>query len=148
MFLSLLWLSCGSRCLPQLFLEPEGKTTERIGVIRLVHDHDPSGLEEDRKHDSQVSYWALEVQVPVNVQCTPEKPQWAATDCRSAKPLKLFFAGDELMTLGNLPAAKWKDKRVIVQGQLHRTDTAGEMTPIYMDVEKIDRQRLQRTTTQ
>ncbi len=148
MMISLLLLFCGSRCLPQQIMKPEGKTTELIGVIRLVHDYGPPGFGEDPKHDSHVTYWALGVPVPVNVQCTPEKPEWAATDCGSAKRLKLFFDGDELMTLGHLPAAKWKDKTVIVQGKLHRADTAGEMTPIYMNVEKIDRTPSNRATAQ
>jgi hypothetical protein len=51
--------------------------------------------------------------------------------------MKLFFDGLELKKLNELPAAKWKDHRVIVIGKLHRADTAGEMTPIYIDVTSI-----------
>jgi hypothetical protein len=77
MFLLPVLLSCGSPCLPHQFLKPEGKTTELIGVIRLVPDYETSGFEEDAKHDSQVNYWTLEG--PVNVQRTPEKPQRMTT---------------------------------------------------------------------
>jgi hypothetical protein len=77
MFLLPLLLSCGYPCLAHQFLKPEGKTTELIAVIRLVPDYGTSGFEEDAKHDSHVSYWALEG--PVNVQRTPEKPHRITT---------------------------------------------------------------------
>jgi hypothetical protein len=54
----------------------------------------------------------------------------------SAKRMKLFFDGLELKKLSELPPAKWKDRQVVV-GKLHRADTAGEMTPIYIDVASI-----------
>jgi len=107
------------------------------GTIRLVHDFGPPGYGEDPKHDAHVSYWAIEVPIPINTPCTPEKPEWTKYDCESAKRMKLFFSGLELTKLENLPAAKWKDHHVIVRGRIHRADVAGEMTPIYIDVTSI-----------
>lgn len=51
--------------------------------------------------------------------------------------MKLFFPGLALERLNELPAARWKDRQVVVVGKLHRADTAGEMTPIYFDVTSI-----------
>ena len=89
------------------------------------------------EHDAHVSYWALEVPTPVNVPCIPTKPEYAKDECGPAKRLNLFFIGQGLTKLTDLPAAMWKDHQVIVRGKLHRADTAGEMTPIYMDVSQI-----------
>jgi hypothetical protein len=121
----------------QQLIKPEDHETSIPGTIRLIHGYGPPGYGEDPKHDVHISYWALETQVPINTQCTPEKAEFAKYDCAPAKQMKLFFAGLELTKLANLPAAKWKDRRVIVHGKLHRADTAGEMTPIYIDVTTI-----------
>jgi hypothetical protein len=121
----------------QQVIKPEDAEVAIAGTIRLVHDFGPPGFGEDPKHDSHVSYWAIEVPVPVNTPCTPSKPEFEKDECGSAKRMKLFFTGLELTRLENLPAAKWKDQKVIVHGKLHRADTAGEMTPIYMDVTNI-----------
>jgi hypothetical protein len=40
---------------------------------------------------------------------------------------------DQLLT----EAKAMKGRRAVVTGVLHRADTAGEITPIYMDVTKI-----------
>lgn len=121
----------------QQIIKPENQDISLEGTIRLIHDFGPPGYGEDPKHDAHVSYWALEVPSTVNVPCTPTKPEYAKDECGPAKRLKLFFNGLELTKLTDLPAAKWKDHQVIVRGRLHRADTAGEMTPIYMDVSQI-----------
>jgi hypothetical protein len=123
--------------LSQQVIKPEDQEISLQGTIRLIHGFGPPGYGEDPKHDAHVSYWALEVPSPVNVPCTPTKPEYAKDECGPAKRLKLFFNGLELTKLTDLPAAKWKDHQVIVLGKLHRAETAGEMTPIYMDVTEI-----------
>jgi hypothetical protein len=131
----------------QQIIKPEDQEISLQGTIRLIHGFGPPGYGEDPKHDAHVSYWALEVPSPVNVPCTPTKPENAQDECGSAKRLKLFFDGLELTKLTHLPAAKWKDHQVIVRGKLHRADTAGEMTPIYMDVSQIQGSTPAATTT-
>ena len=117
----------------QQLLKPENQEVTLAGTIRLIHDYGPPGYGKDPKHDSHVSYWAIEVPVSVNLPCTGD----FAGDCQPAKRINLFFLGDELKRIGERRAAKWKDKRVLVKGKLHRADTAGEMTPIYMDAVDI-----------
>ena len=129
--------TCVGTSLCQQNLKPEDQEVSVQGTIRLVHDFGPPGYGEDPKHDAHVTYWALEVPVPINTPCTPSSAQNAKYECESAKRMKLFFDGLELKKLNELPAAKWKDRQVIVVGKLHRADTAGEMTPIYMDVTSI-----------
>jgi hypothetical protein len=131
----------------QQVIKPEDQDISLQGTIRLIHGFGPPGYGEDPKHDAHVSYWALEVPIPVNTPCTPTKPEYAKDECGPAKRLKLFFNGLELTKLTDLPAAKWKDHPVIVQGKLHRADTVGEMTPIYMDVLKIQGSIPTATTT-
>jgi hypothetical protein len=131
----------------QQIIKPEDKDISLQGKIRLIHGFGPPGYGEDPKHDVHVSYWALEVPSPVNVPCTPTKPEYAKDECGPAKRLNLFFNGLELTKLTDLPAAKWKDHQVIVRGKLHRADTAGEMTPIYMDVSQIQGSTPTATTT-
>ena len=80
------------------------------GIIRLVHGFGPPGYGEDPKHDTHVTYWALEVPVPINTPCTPSSPQNAKYECESAKRMKLFFDGLALKKLDELPAAKWNDR--------------------------------------
>ena len=121
---------------PHQLIEPEDRTVLIAGTIRLVHDLGPPGYGEDPKHDAHVSYWALETPVPINTPCTPEKTEFTG-DCSAAKRMKLFFEGFELQPLNKLPAAKWNNRPVVVRGKLHRADTAGEMTVIYMDVSTI-----------
>ena len=130
-------ITCAGAAFSQQLVKPEDQQVSIEGTIRLVHDFGPPGYGEDPKHDAHVSYWALEVPVPINTPCTPEKPEFAKDDCGPAKRMKLFFDGFELKKLNELPASKWKDHRVTVIGKLHRADVAGEMTPIYIDVTAI-----------
>lgn len=128
-------------------IKPENQEILLQGKIRLIHGFGPPGYGEDPKHDAHVSYWALEIPIPVNTPCTPTKPEYAKDECGPAKRLKLFFNSLELAKLTDLSAAKWKDRPVIVQGKLHRADTAGEMTSIYMDVSQIQGSIPAATTT-
>jgi hypothetical protein len=116
----------------QQLIKPEGQETTLQGTIRLIHGYGPPGYGEDPKHDAHVSYWALEVSVPVNTPSTDSE-----FGCDPAKRLKLFFPNMALARLSDLPAAKWKDHAVTIHGTLHHADTAGEMTPIYIDVTSI-----------
>jgi hypothetical protein len=125
-------LSSQGRAFAQQLIKPEGQETTIQGTIRLIHGYGPPGYGEDPKHDAHVSYWALEVFVPVNTPCTDSE-----FGCDPAKRLKLFFPNMALVGLSDLPAAKWKDHAVIIHGKLHHADTAGEMTPIYIDVTNI-----------
>ena len=122
---------------PHQVMKPEDQNLSLKGTIRLIHDFGPPGYGEDPKHDAQVSYWALEVVPAVNVPCHPSKSEHLKFVCESVSRLNLFFDGMALYRLDDLPAAKWKNRRVIVHGKLHRADTAGEMTPIYMAVSQI-----------
>jgi hypothetical protein len=130
-------IACAGTSFSQQLIKPEDQQVSLRGKIRLIHGFGPPGYGEDPKHDVHVSYWALEVPVPINTPCTPTSPENAKYECESAKSMKLFFDGFELKKLNELPAANWKDREVTVTGKLHRADTAGEMTPIYMDVTGI-----------
>jgi hypothetical protein len=125
-------LSIPARALAQQLIKPEGQETTLRGTIRLIHGYGPPGYGEDPKHDAHVGYWALEVSVPVNTPCADSE-----FGCDPAKRLKLFFPNMALVRLSDLPAAQWKDHAVIIHGKLHHADTAGEMTPIYIDVTSI-----------
>ena len=129
--------SCAVPTVSQQTIKPEDQQTTLTGTIRLIHDYGPPGYGEDPKHDSHVRYWAIVPSFPVNFACSPEKQKFAETDCAPAKRINLYFPGLELKKLDELPAAKWNGREVIVTGELHRADTAGEMTPIYMDVTSI-----------
>jgi hypothetical protein len=124
--------STHAKAFAQELIKPEGQETKIEGTVRLIHSYGPPGYGEDPKHDAHVSYWALEVSVPVNTPCADSE-----FGCDSAKLLKLFFPNMALVRLTDLPAAKWKDHAVTIHGKLHHADTAGEMTPIYIDVTSI-----------
>ena len=122
---------------PHQVMKPEDQNMSLKGTIRLIHDFGPPGYGEDPKHDAHVSYWVLEVVPAVNVPCHPGKSEHIKYVCESASRLNIFFDGMALYRLNDLPAAKWKNRRVIAQGKLHRADTEGEMTPIYITVSQI-----------
>ena len=115
---------------------PEGKPITLDGTIRLVHGFGPPGYGEAPKSDARVTYWAI-----VAVKQVVAVPNQKDFDCIPSKRLKLFFPGLELQRLSELPAAKWKDQAVMVRGEIHCADTAGEMTSLYMDVDGIEAAR-------
>lgn len=113
--------------------KPEKQTISLDGVIRLVHGFGPLGYGETPRHDAHVTYWAVETARPV-VAIAAQKD----FDCLPAKRLNLFFAGLEDEPLMKRPPAKWKDQHVTITGKIHCADTAGEMTSLYMDVDRIE----------
>jgi hypothetical protein len=115
----------------QQLTKPENQVITLQGTIRLIHGFGPPGYGESPKHDTHVTYWAIETTLPV--AAIPDQKDF---DCIPTKRLKLFFPGLE-QPLMKLPAAKWKDQRVAIKGNIHCADTAGEMTSIYMDVDSI-----------
>jgi hypothetical protein len=118
----------------QTVLKPEGKPVVLNGRISLVHGYGPPGWGEDPKHDAKIVYWVIDLPTAINTPCEPERPEWAARDCQSAKRLRLLIEGhDQLQAEANAT----QGRRAIVTGVLHRQDTAGEMTPIFMDVTNI-----------
>ena len=121
----------------QVIMEPADRPVALNGTIREIHGYGPPGYGEDKKTDAKVTYLVIELPKPINIPCTPERPEWASTDCMAAKRLKLFFvsnSGDEL----ELTTKKMKGRRVVLTGRLMRAETAGEMTPIYIEVTAID----------
>jgi hypothetical protein len=115
----------------QQLTKPENQVISLQGTIRLIHGFGPPGYGESPKHDTHITYWAIETTLPVTAI-----PDQSDFDCIPTKRLKLFFLGLE-QPLTKLPAAKWKDQRVAIRGKIHCADTTGEMTSIYMDVDSI-----------
>lgn len=115
-------------------LYPEDKQVVLSGRIEFRHGYGPPGWGEDPKHDEHIVYWVMELPRPVSTPCTPERPEWASTDCQTTKRLRLLIET-------NLPlvneARLSRGRKVAVTGTLHRQATAGEMTPIVMDVTAI-----------
>jgi hypothetical protein len=116
----------------QQLLKPENKEVSLTGTIKLVHGFGPPGYGETPKHDARVTYWAIETTLPVAAI-----PDQADFDCKPTRRLNLSFLGLELQPLMQLPAAKWRDQLVTISGKIHCSDTAGEMTLLYMDVDSI-----------
>jgi hypothetical protein len=118
----------------QTVLEPLNKEVTLAGELREVHGYGPPGYGENKKVDTPITYLVLELPKPVNVACTPEKPEWKADDCKATKRLKLFFptlpANDALEP----KARAMRGHRVLATGVLHRSSMAGEITPIFMNV--------------
>ena len=121
----------------QTVLEPLNQQVALAGELREVHGYGPPGYGENKKVDTPITYWVLELPNPVNTVCTPEKPQWEAEDCKATKQLKLFFPTLPANNGLELKAKAMKGRRVIATGILHRADTMGEITPIYMDVAEL-----------
>jgi hypothetical protein len=118
----------------QAVLKPEGKPVILTGKISFVHGYGPPGWGEDPKHDVRIVYWVIDLPTAINTPCEPERPEWAASDCQSAKRLRLLIEGHNQLLA---EAKAMQGRRATVTGVLHRQDTAGEMTPIFMDVTDI-----------
>jgi len=103
---------------------PEDKQIVLTGRIEFLHGYGPPGWGEDPKHDEHIVYWVI-----LN---SPHR--WAATDCQSTKRLRLMIDTSDQLTVA---AKTLLGRRAKVTGVLHRADTAGEMTPIYIDVSAI-----------
>jgi hypothetical protein len=118
----------------QTVLEPLNREVALAGELREVHGYGPPGYGENKKVDTPITYWVLELPNLVNTVCTPEKPEWEAEDCKATKRLELFFPTLPANNGLELKAKTMKGHRVIATGILHRSDTMGERTPIYMNV--------------
>ena len=121
----------------QTVLEPLNQRVALAGELLEVHGYGPPGYGESKKVDKPITYWVLELPNPVNTVCTPEKPQWTAEDCKATKKLKLFFPTLSANNGLELRAKAMKSHRVIATGILHRADTMGEITSIYMVVTEL-----------
>jgi len=136
-------------CLCQIAWSHEGSTqgsrdqeVRLSGQLKEVNGFGPPGFGEDKKVDAPIKYWILDLPKYINIPCTPEKPEWVEDDCKSAKQLKLFFP---LSPSGNgleLKAKALRGRHIVAMGVLHRADTAGQITPIYMDVTEIKATRI------
>jgi len=101
----------------------------------LVHGYGPPGWGEDKKHDARIVYWVIDLPAEINTPCEPERPEFAASECQSAKRLRLIIEADDQLLA---EAKATQGRRAVVTGVLRRQDTAGEITPIYMDVTNIN----------
>ena len=123
----------------QTILVPLNQEVALAGELREVHGYGPPGYGENKKVDTPTTYRVLELPHPVNTVCTPEKPEWEAEDCKATKQLKLFFPTLPANNGFELKAKAMRNHRVIATGVLHRSDTMGEITPIYMNVAELKR---------
>jgi hypothetical protein len=126
----------------QQIAEPLNTEVALAGVVREVHGYGPPGYGENKKKDMPITYWVLDLPTSVNVPCTPEKPEWASVDCRSTKRLRLFFPVSPSGSNLEIKAKAMKGRSAVVSGILHRKDTLGEITPIYMNVTDLQPSRL------
>ena len=121
----------------QVITVPEGKELAIAGILRHEHGYGPPGYGEDKHTDAKIAYWVVELSTPITTPCTPERPEWASVDCKSTKVIRLFLPllpeGAELTR--RVEAAK--NMRVLMTGIVHRQDTLGETTPVYMNVTDI-----------
>jgi hypothetical protein len=113
---------------------PEDKDLALTGRVRLVHGYGPPGWGEDKEHDAHIVYWVIDLPSPINTPCTVERPELAEAECQSTKRLRLIVEGDEGL---RVKARAAQGREAIVRGTLHRQDTAGEITPIYLQVVDI-----------
>lgn len=121
----------------QIILEPQNKEVALAGRLREVHEYGPPGYGENKKVDTPITYWLLQLPNSVNTVCTPEKPQWEADDCKATKRLKLFFPTLPANNGLERKATAMRGRQVLATGVLHRSDTVGEITPIYMNVTEL-----------
>lgn len=107
-----------------------------IRRIRFLHAYGPPGWGEDPKHDEHIVYWAIDLPNPINTPCTPEHPESDSTECEAAKRLRLVIETNiELVT----EAKKLVGRRARVTETLHRRDTIGEMTPMFLFITELSR---------
>ena len=105
----------------QAIVTPLDKEVALAGEIRRVHGYGPPGYGEDKKQDARITYWSLELVNPINVPCTPEKPEWVSDDCRATQELRLFFPSLPANNGLELKAKAMLGHKVIVTGILRRS---------------------------
>jgi hypothetical protein len=134
---SLLVLLCAFQfAYAQAIMEPADRPVTLTGTIREMHAYGPPGWGETKKTDAKFSYLVIELQKPINIPCTPERPEWRSIDCKSTRQLQLFVSSDSPSEL-ELTAKKLRGKRAAVTGTLQWHVAPGEMTPIYINVTAI-----------
>jgi hypothetical protein len=116
-------------------IKPEDTELALTGKISFVHGYGPPGWGEDPKHDARIVYWIIDLPAQINTPCTPERPEWAALDCQATKSLRLIVEGNKRLVA---EAKSVQGRIATVKGTLHRQDTAGEITPIFMQVIAIE----------
>jgi hypothetical protein len=121
----------------QDLLEPLNQTVSMVGEIREVHGYGPPNYGEDKNEDAAITYMILELANPINTVCKPDRPEWSGDECKATKQVELFFPTLPSDNGIETRARAMVSKRVTVIGTLHRADTMGEMTPIYMDVAEL-----------
>ena len=133
---SYILLGISSNAISQVLIEPSNRPVTIVGFIRETYGYGPPGYGEDKDVDTPIKYWTVELSKSININCIPEKQEWK-DDCKSTKTIKLFFPvipiGDKIKK----SVIMMKNRRVSLLGTLHRADTVGEITPIYMDVAAI-----------
>ena len=123
----------------QVAIEPSDRPVSLIGSITEVHAYGPPGYGEDKKSDPPVTYLAIELLKPINIPCTPERPEWKSTDCAATKRLRLFFpSSDAAARQLELKAREMRGSQVVITGKLERQTTAGQYTPIILNVTAIN----------
>ena len=123
----------------QVVIEPSDRPVSLTGAINEIHDYGPPGYGENKKTDPPVTYLAIELARPINTSCMPERPEWKSADCAATKRLKLFFPSSDVSAQQlELRANEMKGRRVVITGTLKRQNTAGEYTPIILNVMAID----------
>jgi hypothetical protein len=121
----------------QEIVEPENVQVTLAGEIKEVHGFGPPGYGEDKKTDLPIIYWVLELPTAINVFCKPERSEWASVDCKGTKQLRLFFPTSPSNNGFERKAKALKGHKATVVGILHRQDTMGEITPIYVNVKEL-----------
>ena len=123
----------------QVVIEPSDRPVSLTGVVNEIHDYGPPGYGENKKTDPPVTYLSVELARPINIPCTPERPEWKSVDCAATKRLKLFFpSSDGSARRLESRAKEMKGRRAVITGTLQRQITAGEYTPIVLNVMAID----------
>lgn len=135
--LALLLFVTPAKSAQSAIIVPEDHVAALAGVIKLVHGYGPPGYGEDKQTDRRITYWVLDVPTAVNTPCKPDRREWRAIQCASTKRLRLFFPTFPLDNGLELEAKKLEGHRVVVSGVVHRADTLGEITPIYMNVTEV-----------
>lgn len=133
-WLALLLFVLPAKSAQNVIMVPEDQAAAVAGVIKLVHGYGPPGYGEDKKADRHITYWVLDVPTAVNTPCKPDRPEWRAIQCASTKRLRLVFPTFPANNDLERAAKDLEGHKVVVSGVIHRADTVGEITPIYMNV--------------
>jgi hypothetical protein len=93
----------------QVTMEPADRAVALNGIIREIHAYGPPGWGETKKTDSKFTYLEIELPRPINIPCTPERPEWKSIDCKSTKEVQLFISSSSSHEL-ELTARKLREE--------------------------------------